>query len=173
MIDPDNTFVTSDHHFCEWKSGNGFYMYGTEEGDAYHVALWNSIVGPDSLVLYVGDFCDGDAEDLKDLRKRLNGRIVLIKGNHDRLGDETYRAVFEDVVEEMRLDELNIRLIHIKEKIADRRPGERMLYGHEHRAMLDPPQTTSDSLCVCAKWHKWRPISLAEAIRMMDECNLN
>ena len=74
-------------------------------------------------MLYVGDFCDGDAEDLKDLRKRLNGRIVLIKGNHDRLGDETYRAVFEDVVEEMRLDELNIRFIHIKEKIADRRPA--------------------------------------------------
>ena len=32
--------------------------------------------------------------------------------------------------------------------------------------MSDPPPTTGDSICVCAKWHGWKPIALAEAIRL-------
>jgi hypothetical protein len=33
---------------------------------------------------------------------------------------------------------------------------------------VEPPPTTRDSICVCAKWHGWKPITLAEAIRQMD-----
>ena len=43
----------------------------------------------------------GEIASLEVLHKKLNGRKVLIKGNHDRLGDEWYRFVFEDVVNEM------------------------------------------------------------------------
>ena len=46
--------------------------------------------------------------------------------------------------------------------------GERIIYGHEHRLMSEPPVTTCDSICVCAKWHGWSPVTLAEAIRQMD-----
>ena len=27
----------------------------------------------------------------------------------------------------------------------------------------------ADSICVCAQWHDWKPISLAEAFRQRDE----
>ena len=50
---------------------------------------------------------------------------------------------------------------------AELRPGERMIYGHEHRGYVSLP-TTRDSICVCAKWHGWKPITLAEALRRMD-----
>ena len=60
--------------------------------------LWNSVVGKDDLVLYIGDFYDsvpfsgdGAVADLMELVGRLNGRIVLIKGNHDKLGDTVNR----------------------------------------------------------------------------------
>ena len=43
-----------------------------------------------------------------------------------------------------------------------------MIYGHYHRGMVEPPPTTRDSICVCAKWHGWKPIPLAEAIRQME-----
>ena len=165
--DPNHTFVTSDYHFRDWKCS--ILPENTEEEEKRHIALWNSVVGKDDLVLYVGDFCDGDIMgDLEDLHKQLNGRRVLIKGNHDHFADEWYRFVFEDVVNELRIDELNLRLIHVKEEAKDRIPGERLIYGHEHRLMSERPPTTCDSICVCAKWHGWRPISLAEAIRQMD-----
>ena len=43
-----------------------------------------------------------------------------------------------------------------------------IIHGHEHRLTSGRPATTRDSICVCAKWHGWKPITLAEAIRQMD-----
>jgi calcineurin-like phosphoesterase family protein len=166
----EHTFVTSDHHFYLWKTQfGGVFGESSEEDDARHIELWNSVVGKDDLVLYVGDFCDGEIASLEALHKKLNGRKVLIKGNHDRLDDEWYRFVFEDVVNELRIDELNLRLIHIKEEASERRPGERLIYGHDHRSREIAPATTRDSICACAKWHDWKPITLVEAFRKMEE----
>ena len=173
-MDVDHTFVTSDHHFRDWQ--NCPLHEGTEEDEAQHIALWNSVVGKDDLVLYVGDFyesvpvtCRGGVADLQDLLGKLNGQIVLIKGNHDKMDDSIYRLAFEDVVTEMRIEEANLLLIHVPDR-TKLRPGERMIYGHEHRGDMPLP-TTRDSICVCAKWHEWKPISLAEAIRQMDAVN--
>ena len=171
MMELNHTFVTSDHHFRDWK--NCSIHEGSEEDEARHIALWNSVVGKDDLVLYVGDFyesvpvtSEGGVADLQDLLGKLNGRIVLIKGNHDRLDDSFYRLAFEDVVAEMRIEEANLLLTHVPDR-TKLRPGERMIYGHEHRGAVPLP-TTRDSICVCAKWHGWKPITLTEAIRQMD-----
>lgn len=55
-----------------------------EEMDEELIARWNKKVGPDDVVYVLGDLIwktrNGDAVDIL---KRLNGRIVLIKGNHD------------------------------------------------------------------------------------------
>ena len=166
--DLNHTFVTSDYHFRDWIIFGGALSESTKEEEAQHIELWNSVVGKDDLVLYIGDFCDGGVGDLEELSKKLNGRKILIKGNHDHIDDEWYRCAFEDVVNEMRIDELNLRLIHIKEEVKDLQPGERIVYGHEHRFRSEPPSNTRDSICVCAKWHGWKPITLAEAIRQMD-----
>ena len=166
--DPNHTFVTSDHHFRAWTRFGGLMAESTKEEEEQHIALWNSVVGKDDLVLYIGDFCNGGVGDLEELSKKLNGRKVLIKGNHDRLGDEWYRCAFEKVVKEVRIPELNLRLIHVKEEAKDLQPGERIVHGHEHRRMSGRPATTRSSVCVCAKWHGWKPIALAEAIRQMD-----
>ena len=165
-MDINHTFVTSDHHFRDWK--NYSIHEGSEEDEARHIALWNRVVGKDDLVLYVGDFCDGGVGDLEELSRKLNGRKILIKGNHDEIGDEWYHCAFEKVVTDMRIPALNLRLIHTKEEAKDLQIGERVIYGHEHRLMSEPPPTTRDSVCVCAKWHGWKPITLAEAIRQMD-----
>ena len=66
----------------------------------------------------------------RKLGKKLNGRKILIKGNHDRLDEEWYCCAFEDVVAEIRIDELNLRLIHVKEDAEDLHPDERIIYGH-------------------------------------------
>ena len=173
MIDLNHTFVTSDHHFRDWK--NCPLHEGSEEEESQHIALWNSVVGKDDLVLYVGDFyesvlvtCKGGVADLQDLLGKLNGQIVLIKGNHDKMDDSVYRLAFKDVVLEMRIEEANLLLTHVPDR-AKLHPGERKIYGHEHRGYVPLP-TTSDSICVCAKWHGWKPITLADALRIMDAC---
>lgn len=159
-------FVTGDHHFRDWKCKP--LWESTEAEEEEHIRLWNETVGKDDLVLYAGDFCDGRLADLDELGRRLNGRKILIKGNHDTLGDEWYRYVFEEVLDELRIEEANVRIVHVKELAGERRPGERIIYAHEHRSMAEPPPTTGDSVCVCAKWHGWKPITLKAAIRLMD-----
>lgn len=168
--DLEHTFVTSDHHFCLWKELRGRLLGETSVvGDERHIELWNSVVGKEDLVLYIGDICDGDESDLKTINGLLNGRKILIKGNHDELDEKCYKEVFSDVVSEMRIDELNLRLVHVKEEVSERLPGERLIYGHNHRQLESAPKTTRDSICVCAKWHDWKPLTLAEAFRLMDE----
>ena len=169
IYDIEHTFVTSDHHFGSWNSRLGRLLgQGSVAEDERHIELWNSVVGKDDLVLYVGDFCDGTELIAKDINNLLNGRKVLIKGNHDGLGDEYYREIFGDVASELRIEELNLRLIHSREGVKDLRPGERLISGHEHRNLERAPDTTADSICVCAQWHDWKPISLAEAFRQMN-----
>jgi len=45
---------------------------------------WNSIVSPDDIVYHLGDFGFINSEEFAGYLNKLNGHIVLFKGNHDR-----------------------------------------------------------------------------------------
>jgi len=64
-LDIERTFVTSDHHFGSWRLP--ILRRTTREDDERHIEIWNSVVGKDDLVLYVGDFFDARGADL-DIR---------------------------------------------------------------------------------------------------------
>lgn len=54
------------------------------EMDERIVAEWNARVQPDDWVLHCGDFSFGPKETIAGFRRRLNGKILLVVGNHDR-----------------------------------------------------------------------------------------
>ena len=78
-------FYTSDTHFgheniikyCNrpWRD--------VREMDRRMETMWNSIVEPDDVVYHLGDFCMGNRQNGHEILKRLNGRKILIAGNHD------------------------------------------------------------------------------------------
>ena len=48
---------------------------------------WNAVVPEDGIVVHCGDFMLPHNEDIKEYNKylnRLNGRVLLLNGNHDR-----------------------------------------------------------------------------------------
>jgi calcineurin-like phosphoesterase family protein len=47
------------------------------------ISNWNNTVSPEDTVYVVGDFFMGEKELWPEHRKKLNGKIVLIMGNHD------------------------------------------------------------------------------------------
>lgn len=53
------------------------------EMDAYLIDQWNSVVGPDDLVYHLGDFSVPDAAYARRIFDQLNGRKILVLGNHD------------------------------------------------------------------------------------------
>jgi len=81
----DNIFLTSDTHASHFNiiaSCKRPYKDEVEMNEAL-IANWNAVVPKDGLVFHLGDFAWGGFNKWKSFRERLNGHIVLIKGNHD------------------------------------------------------------------------------------------
>lgn len=77
------TWMTSDHHFGHENiirlSNRPFAS--VEEMDEMLIQYWNSLVKPHDEVFHLGDFhWEGGAEIIQ----RLNGKIILVLGNHDK-----------------------------------------------------------------------------------------
>jgi calcineurin-like phosphoesterase family protein len=49
------------------------------------IANWNGVVGEDDIIYHLGDVAMGPWEKWDEVLTRLNGRKVLVVGNHDRI----------------------------------------------------------------------------------------
>lgn len=78
------TWLTSDPHF--WHSNVIKYcnrpFATSEEMNEALVRNWNAVVAPEDLVYVLGDFALA-ARAVETILPRLNGRKILILGNHD------------------------------------------------------------------------------------------
>ncbi|WP_344818301.1 hypothetical protein [Microbacterium soli] len=84
-------FVTSDHHFGHVRISElaGRPFSSVDEMNAVMIERWNALVGPDDVVLQLGDVALGPIEDSVRLTAQLNGRRLLVPGNHDRVSSAT------------------------------------------------------------------------------------
>jgi calcineurin-like phosphoesterase family protein len=79
-------FVTSDQHFSHGK----ILQYANrpfktiEEHDEELIKRWNGVVGEGDTIICLGDFSMTSHNNAKKILSRLNGRKILIRGNHDR-----------------------------------------------------------------------------------------
>ena len=100
-----NRFVISDTHFGHTNSWEKFKLEdgsplrpftSTEEMDETMIERWNAKVQPQDTVYHLGDVVIN--KKYLHLVERLNGRKILIRGNHDIFGDEQhYLAGFEQI----------------------------------------------------------------------------
>lgn len=81
-------FFVADTHFGHWN----IVKYckrnfnSIDEHDKALIDAWNNKVGKDDLVYHLGDFCTWkeSANTLRRYREQLNGKIILVRGNHDK-----------------------------------------------------------------------------------------
>ena len=82
----DDAWIISDTHFGHAKiieyAGRPFKS--VPEMDEIIIENWNKRVDKKDQVVFLGDFAFANAEITKIYRKRLNGEIIMIMGNHDR-----------------------------------------------------------------------------------------
>lgn len=85
VIDPDNLFFTADTHFyCPKALIHRPSFPNMESMNESLIHNWNEVVPEDGVVIHLGDLATHlPREIIKDLVRRLNGTILLIKGNHD------------------------------------------------------------------------------------------
>jgi calcineurin-like phosphoesterase family protein len=63
------------------------------------VKEWNDLISPEDLVYILGDVAFLPAAKAVEYMRRLNGRKILVQGNHDRktLNDPVFRDCFEEI----------------------------------------------------------------------------
>lgn len=139
------------------------------EMDTAMAFRWNSVVGSDDLVYFLGDFCFGKtAADFKKYFNCLSGRIVFIKGNHDRLAWEHRQSfyAYHDSYLEIRVNGQDITLCHYAMRVWNKSHyGAWHLYGHSHGSLPDDPNALS--IDVGVDCHNFTPISFEQVAAIM------
>lgn len=140
-------YYIADPHFFHGALNTKMDRRGFESVEAmneYMLRQWNRKVRKNDEVVILGDLSWGKAEETNELLERLNGRLYLIQGNHDRfLKNKDYNAgrfVWIKPYEELQDNKRKVILCHYPimcyngQYRADENgnPKVYMLYGHVH-----------------------------------------
>lgn len=172
-----NTFLVADTHFCHEK------MYATpfltqdgtrlrpwdsdEEAIEEMVARWNSVVRPCDKVYHLGDVAIG-RKGLQVL-ERLNGRKILIAGNHDWPWEKDLGKHFKSVRSYWKIEDVTLSHVPIHPGSLGKFRGN--MHGHLHSRNVEHSPGTIDPryLCVCVEQINFTPIEWSEALQRLDE----
>jgi len=136
-------FFTGDTHFghtniagpdvSNWSSGFRNFKT-TSEMDETLIRNWNTLVGQEDVVYHVGDFAFCGPDKALPILKRLNGKIHLILGNHDKTAKQLSNH-FASVssYQEIIIEKQAIVLFHYPiESWNGMHRGSWMIHGHCH-----------------------------------------
>lgn len=173
-------WITSDHHFghTEIVTLAGRPFKNTADMDEQLAYNWNSIVAPDDLVLHLGDFAFAKhEEDLLVYRKRLNGRIAILMGNHDLdyVKNLLRYGVFEHKVAPgtaMQIGEFLVELRHHPKNPEEKQKGgpAYVLHGHTHRVYKTGIKLPGH-VNMCVEAWSYRPAAVAQVLGVLRRMN--
>ncbi len=174
----ETIWFTSDHHFGHKniiKFSNRPFD-SMEQMDEEMIKRWNARINPQDRVYHLGDIGLCNASRLKEILDQLNGRIYLIRGNHDSAA-ESCKSRFEWIKDYFKLKipdleaeggERSLILLHYAMRVWDKSHwGSYHLYGHSHGEL--PDDITSRSFDVGVDCHNFYPISYEEVKQIMNQ----
>ena len=172
MVHPvRNTFLAADTHFYHdniIRHCNRPWSIA-EHTDAL-VARWNDTVKKGDLVYHLGDFAmireqaDG-APRMKlyrKLRMRLNGKIVLIMGNHDQMSEEVYKECFVERydLKEISIDGIKLTACHFPMRSWNGSfHGRPHVFGHVHGRLEKVDTGVSCDVGIDVPEYNYAPVS--------------
>lgn len=125
-------WITSDSHF----SHKNIIEYcsrpftDVEQMNEHLVDAWNSCVRDGDIVLHLGDVAMGRPCDSEPALRRLNGRKVLVHGNHDsKRHMRLYASLGWSICERLIVDDVLLQHRYLPD---DDHGFELVLHGHAH-----------------------------------------
>lgn len=153
-------FVIADTHFSHQK----IIEYCNRpfknlwEMDHNLIKLWNESVSNKDYVFMLGDFAFGK-EAVKEITPMLNGRKILVKGNHDTYSNSFYRECgFEEVSKYPIL--FDFCLMSHEPLLLSQTTPYFNFYGHVHQD--EKYSDTATSKCVSVERINYRPYKFLE-----------
>jgi len=178
LLSDDHYFHANIIRYCNrpWKDVNEMNV----EMERRH----NFVITPDDIWICVGDLTAGVGDrknELAMLIKRLNGKKVLVRGNHDHQKDDFYlNSGFTRVVD--HLFYAGVLFSHVPGVLGVEHPHPMAqitidyqkkynpvltIHGHEHRT--GTPEHVNHFNCAADR-HDFMPFTLCS---VMDKCNLS
>lgn len=149
------------------------------------VKSWNEVVDEEDEVYHMGDVSLTNADKTHEILQRLNGKIYLIKGNHEKstLQKQYTRDRFEWIKDyyELKVDNPTIDgnkhqlivLCHYGMRVWNKsHHGAWMLYGHSHDSMEHEAWGRSMDVGVDSAYRilgEYRPFSYDEIKKIMSK----
>ncbi len=163
------TFIIADTHFghknvIEFENRP---FSNTDEMDKYMIAKWNEVVSENDVIFHLGDVFIGSAKYANEILPQLNGRKILILGNHDhytmtkwrKLGFDPYRRyIYKDyLLTHMPVDETPLKVAVEYGLLKGN------IHGHVHlnNQYLNP----NLYICSCVELIHYQPILFEELIK--------
>lgn len=139
-----NILFTADTHFGHKNiiSHCNRPFKDIDEHDEVLVRNWNAKVSKGDTVYHLGDFALCSTKRARDILASLNGKVTLIRGNHDKAVKGSYVQEFEKVCDylEITVEEQKICLMHFPiESWNKAHYGSWHLHGHSHGSLQASP----------------------------------
>ncbi len=130
-----------------------------EEMDETLIENWNSTVNKNDVVIHLGDFGLGNKDYIKSIIERLNGKKILILGNHDWKEDFYKESGFHTVSRFPIVYDHFYLMSHAPLILGDKLPYFNC-YGHVHND--ERYVDTTNTKCFCVERIGYRPCLLYE-----------
>lgn len=166
-------FVIADTHFyhkniMEYEPIRKQWADDIPSMNEYLVRQWNSVVTPEDTVIHLGDVSFGNKEQTKDLMDRLNGRKVLVMGNHDTRSKGWFLSVgFQEVHKEttrsFKTVETPPNVIFSHQPITEHLGAVLNVHGHCHSRPRDG--LTPLHACVSVELNNGVPVELGNLLK--------
>lgn len=155
-------FIISDTHFGH----ENIIRYcnrpftSVEEMDQIMIKRWNETVSNNDIIIHLGDVSFYGKDKTREIIQKLNGRKILIMGNHDNYSEQFYRdAGFHTVSRFPIIYDNFYMLSHAPLQLSETTPYANF-YGHVHND--EKYQDTATTKCVSVERTGYRPVLLFE-----------
>jgi len=128
----------------------------------YMVKKWNDVVSYDDIVVHLGDFAlTRNYTELKNIRNKLKGCIILIKGNHDNV--RNLKKVGISVLSNSYFRIGNLLLSH-RPFVEIRNNNLVNVHGHIHNK-----KTNGRRINVCVDVTEFKPVKIEKYFKQADK----
>lgn len=136
------------------------------------VTNWNATVPASATVILLGDISFGNTSDTVEILNRLNGTLILVRGNHDKnikaKAAERFSEIYDylevDVVAE-DMSKQRIVMLHYAMRVWNKSHyGAWHLYGHSHGSL----RGVGKSMDVGVDANFLSPVAFSEVKRRLD-----
>ncbi len=159
----DSTWIITDTHF--FHANIGRYCSRPDGWQDLIIENWNRFIQPGDTVFHLGDLVLGKKEDAEALIPLLNGKLYLMRGNHDRRGMAFYEGLGISLVKDpYQLEHATgLQLIFSHRPIVPLPPGVLNIHGHIHNNPA--PELGNRHINLSIEVRQYRPWRLNDVLQ--------